>query len=93
MNALISLIINLYLTTVVISTGIQIFKNYISDKKIQKDFFSAGEYLIYGTQQHIELPYYANKKKNHQKVVLKVTKSISSKGGSGRDLQSRRRKR
>ena len=37
MNALISLIINLYLTTVVISTGIQIFKNYISDKKIQKE--------------------------------------------------------
>lgn len=37
MNALISLIINLYLSTVAISAGIQVFKNYMSDKKLQKE--------------------------------------------------------
>lgn len=36
------------------------------DPKIQKDFFSAAEYLIYGVNQQIELPYYKKniKKKN-----------------------------
>lgn len=37
MEAFLSLLINLYLTTVVISVGIQVFKNYVSDKKIQKE--------------------------------------------------------
>lgn len=36
------------------------------DQKIQKDFFSAAEYLIYGVNQQIEQPYYKRnaKKKN-----------------------------
>ena len=36
------------------------------DSKIQKDFFSALEYLVYGTNQQFELTYYKNKfnKKN-----------------------------
>ena len=77
-------------------TSDHISSNIIIERRnsnIQKDFFSAGEYLVYGTQQHIELPYYASKKKNKNKFVLKVTQSHSTKGGSGRDLQSRRRKR
>ena len=57
------------------------------NKNIQKDFFSAGEYLIYGTQQQIELPYYKNKKdQNKHRVSLKVSGSLTN--GS-----SRRRRR
>ena len=62
------------------------------NKNIQKDFFSAGEYLIYGCQQYLEMPYYKDKKdRMRKKVVLKVT---SNKGNGGKnDLSSRRRKR
>lgn len=62
------------------------------NKNIQKDFFSAGEYLIYGCQQYLEMPYYKDKKdRMRKKVVLKVT---SNKGIGGKnDLSSRRRKR
>lgn len=35
------------------------------DNKIQKDFFSAAEYALYGTNQHIEMEYY--KKRRHKK--------------------------
>lgn len=34
------------------------------DKKIQKDFFSAGEYLVYGVNQIFEQEYYKKKRKN-----------------------------
>lgn len=45
-------------------------------KNIQKDFFSAGEYLVYAVQQHFELPYYKKKKdQSRQKVVFKATRS------------------
>ena len=30
---------------------------------IQKDFFSAAEYLVYGVNQHLEMPYYKNKRR------------------------------
>jgi len=36
---------------------------------IQKDFFSACEYLIYGTAQNIELPYYKNKNKKKNSIL------------------------
>jgi hypothetical protein len=34
------------------------------NNRIQKDFFSACEYLVYGVNQQIEVPYY-NKLHNH----------------------------
>lgn len=38
---------------------------------IQKDFFSASEYLVYGVNQHLEMPYYKNKgRKNTSKLDL-----------------------
>lgn len=36
---------------------------------IQKDFFSASEYLVYGVNQYLEMPYY---KKKRQKVSTKL---------------------
>jgi hypothetical protein len=60
------------------------------NKNIQKDFFSAAEYLVYGVQQYLELPFYHDKaKKANRKVVLKVSGHMNS-GGSHRDLGSRR---
>lgn len=62
------------------------------NKNIQKDFFSAGEYLIYGCQQYFEMPYYKDKKdRTRKKAVLKVTSNTGS--GGRNDLSSRRRKR
>lgn len=64
------------------------------NKKIQKDFFSAGEYLIYGCQQYLEMPYYKNKKdKLRSKIVLKATGSLAKGVRTGRSIESRRRKR
>jgi hypothetical protein len=43
------------------------------DTKIQKDFFSAAEYAIYGVNQHLELDYYRKnrrRKKNPKKYVF-----------------------
>ena len=77
------------------NTSDNINSNIIIERRnanIQKDFFSAGEYLVYGTQQHLELPYYASKKNKKQKFVLRATSGANSAKG-GRDLQSRRRKR
>lgn len=63
------------------------------NKNIQKDFFSAGEYLVYGVQQHLELPYYIEKaKRKNRKTILKVSGAINSKH-LGQDLKSRRRTR
>lgn len=65
------------------------------NKQIQKDFFSALEYLLWGTGQHIEIPYYKDKRKKEQQQAL--TAFISAKGttrsGGTRSLESRRRKR
>ena len=60
--------------------------------KIQKDFFSSVEYLVYAVQQYLELPYYKEKKKKeNRKVVLKSTmSSTNSSRGSSRSLDSRR---
>lgn len=38
------------------------------DKKIQKDFFSAGEYGVYATNQVFELDYYNQKRKKGSKL-------------------------
>ena len=60
------------------------------NKNIQKDFFSAAEYLVYGVQQYLELPFYFDKaKKANRKVVLKVSGNMNS-GGGRKDLGSRR---
>lgn len=37
------------------------------NNKIQKDFFSMSEYLVWGVNQYIELEYYKNKTKNNGK--------------------------
>ena len=61
------------------------------NKNIQKDFFSAAEYLVYGVQQYLELPFYFDKaKKANRKIVLKVSGNMNSGGNRGRDLGSRR---
>lgn len=66
------------------------------NKNIQKDFFSAAEYLIYGCQQYLEMPYYKDKKdRTKKKIVLRATGSLTRnqrKSSSG-NLNSRRRKR
>jgi hypothetical protein len=60
------------------------------NKNIQKDFFSAAEYLVYGVQQYLELPFYFDKaKKANRKVVLKVSGNMNN-GGGRRDLGGRR---
>ena len=62
------------------------------NKNIQKDFFSAAEYLIYGCQQYLEIPYYKDKKdRMKKKVVLKATGSMTKNSKNG--LGQRRRKR
>lgn len=43
------------------SVGSRIIKINRRNQNIQKDFFSALEYLVYGTNQHLELNYYKNK--------------------------------
>jgi hypothetical protein len=60
------------------------------NKNIQKDFFSAAEYLVYGVQQYLELPYYFEKaKKANRKVVLKVSGAMDNARGR-RDISGRR---
>jgi UDP-galactopyranose mutase len=65
------------------------------NKKIQKDFFSAAEYLVYAVGQEIEIPYYKEKRKKENKRA--ITAFISGKGAqrssSGRNLDARRRTR
>lgn len=64
------------------------------NKSIQKDFFSAAEYLIYGTMQHLEIPYYKKKReKERKKTLLSITGARHSNRGSGASLESRRRPR
>ena len=43
------------------SVGSRIIKISRRNQSIQKDFFSALEYLVYGTNQQIELNYYKNR--------------------------------
>ena len=67
------------------------------NEKIQKDFFSAGEYLVYAVVQEIELPYY-KKKKEQQAKKYSFAQSLDggadkSRRRSGPSLQSRRRVR
>ena len=64
------------------------------NKNIQKDFFSAAEYLVYAVGQHIEMPYYIEKKKKENK--RQITAFISGKGGQRSNthaIEARRRKR
>ena len=57
---------------------------------IQKDFFSAAEYLVYGVQQYIELPFYYDKaKKSKRKIVLKASGNIGG-NRTGTALADRR---
>lgn len=49
-----------------LNKGMRIIRRNAS---IQKDFFSATEYLVYGVNQHLEMPYY---KKKRQKVSTKL---------------------
>jgi hypothetical protein len=68
--------------------------------KIQKDFFSAAEYLVYAVVQEIELPYYKKKKEQQTKkysltsgstpVANRVSRNNRRNGGN---LSSRRRTR
>lgn len=65
--------------------------------KIQKDFFSAAEYLIYAVVQEIELPYYKKKKMQKQKQYTFTSSGLKSSSTQSRrsrtDINSRRRKR
>lgn len=47
--------------------GAAILKVVRRNTKIQKDFFSALEYGIYGVHEYIEMPYYKRKKKKKSK--------------------------
>lgn len=64
------------------------------NKSIQKDFFSAAEYLVYAVGQEIEIPYYKEKRKKENKRA--ITAFISGKGAqrsNSRNLDARRRTR
>lgn len=64
--------------------------------KIEKDFFSAAEYLIYAVVQEIELPYYKKKKEEQTKKYSFTAEgqgSSNSSRRSGRSLSSRRSRR
>lgn len=67
--------------------------------KIQKDFFSAAEYLVYAVVQEIELPYYKKKKEQQaKKYSLTSGTSISERSNTSRrrnggSLNNRRRSR
>ena len=64
------------------------------NKSIQKDFFSAAEYLIYGTMQAIEIPYYKKKReKERKRTVLKITGARVNTRQGGVSLEARRRSR
>jgi hypothetical protein len=49
------------------------------DQKIQKDFFSAIEYLIYGTNQHLEIDFYKRKRTKTSSLLDSI---IFEQGGS-----------
>lgn len=49
------------------------------DQKIQKDFFSSIEYLVYGTNQHIEIDYYKRKRSKESTLLEGI---IFEQGGS-----------
>lgn len=67
------------------------------NKDIQKDFFSASEYLVYAVGQQIELPYFKEQRKKElsKKMISFVTTSEppSNDRRSGRNIESRRRHR
>ena len=59
------------------------------NNKIQKDFFSAAEYLVYGVVQEIELPYY-KKKKELQTKKYSLTSGTFNNGTGDHDINKRR---
>ena len=68
------------------------------DDKIQKDFFSAGEYGIYAVVQMFELPYYKKKRTlTSKKITLKSYNTTSTSNRASRrnrsSLDSRRNRR
>lgn len=68
------------------------------NNQIQKDFFSAAEYLIYAVVQEIELPYYKKKKEQQGKKYSLTTGSMNSYNDHSKrtrsgSLDNRRRKR
>lgn len=63
------------------------------NENLQKDFFSAAEYLIYATVAYIELDYYKKKKQENKKVYSFVSKTENKYAGKDRARQSRRNPR
>lgn len=64
------------------------------NKSIQKDFFSAAEYLIYGTMQCLEIPYYKKKReKERKRTLLKISGAMRNTKPGGTSLDARRRSR
>jgi len=62
------------------------------NKNIQKDFFSACEYVVYGAMQVIELPYYKKlMKQQRYKVPSFVSGTTIKKRRNNNSLSSRRR--
>lgn len=62
------------------------------NKNIQKDFFSATEYAIYGAMQQIELPYYKKLSKRNQNGIPAFVSERKAKRRGTTSLNSRRRK-
>ena len=42
------------------------------NQSIQKDFFSAAEYLVWGVNKHFELEYYKRKRNKRKKRIIAV---------------------
>lgn len=62
------------------------------NENLQKDFFSAAEYLIYATSAEIELPFY-NKKKIANKKTYTLVSKTSSKYDDSIDTRRKSRRR
>jgi len=54
---------NLDIVDVVDNLNMQIIRVKRRNQKIQKDFFSAAEYGVYGVHEHLEVPYFVKKRK------------------------------
>lgn len=54
---------NLDIVDTIDNMNFQVIRVSRRNKKIQKDFFSAAEYGVYGVHEYLEVPHFANKRK------------------------------
>lgn len=74
-------------------TNDNIIKVVRRNENLQKDFFSAAEYLIYATVSEIELEYYKKKKIVSKKTYTFVTKNSSKYDAKDKAREARRNPR